>query len=245
MSKACGITGPLHTMVRNEVKTASGEKSKAEDVFPNADTEVFYEVNDGTKKKPVMRKVQHIVKNLIRQFVVADNNAKAAKEQADEAAQGIRVFASEFRSARHENTDRYQSSYRINGEVKGKTQFAVQANAQDRFSLPKKDKDVDALREIVGKEFFGKFFEKVMNISIRKEVLEDRKMRRALTDKLIEALGEEGLKEWFVKSEDWTIKKGLDEGIFELDDEKREEFLAACPQYADQIKNVSYDPKEA
>lgn len=245
MSKSCGVTGALHALVRKDTKTASGEKSLAEDVYPNPDTNVFYEVNDGTKKKPVWRKVQYAVLNLVRQFVIADNNAKAAKEQADEAAEGLRVFIREFRGIRHENTGRYQGSYRVNGEVKGKTQYAVQVNAQDRFSMPKKDKDVDALREIVGKEFFGKFFERVLNISIRKEVLEDRKLRRALTDKLIEAFGEDGLKEWFVKEEVWSVKKGLDEGIFELDPEKREEFLEACPQYADQVKNACYNPKDA
>ncbi len=194
-----------------------------------------------------MRAVKYLVKNLIRQFVIADNNAKAAKEQADEAAQGIRVFVEEHRKERFTNTDRYQGSYRVNGEVKGKTQFAVQVNAQNRVSLPKKEKDMDALREIVGKDWFGKVFERVLNIGIRKEVLEDRKKRRELTDKLIEAFGEEGLQEWFVKSEDWSVRPGvaINEEFFALDEEKREEAQAICPQYADQIKNVSFDPKDA
>lgn len=244
MSKACGITGPIHSMIRNDVTTKEGEKSIIQDVFPDSDTEVYYEINEGTKKKPLLKNVKHKVRELVRQFVIADNNAKAAKEQAEEAAQGIRVFAKEFREARYKETDKFQSTYRVNGEVTKTTQFAVSSAAQDRFSLPKKEKDIDEIRKVVGKDFFNKYFERVLNIAIRKEVLEDRKLRRELTDKLIKAFdGEEGLKKWFVKEEKWSIKNGLLEGQYELDSEKREEFLEKCPQYADQIKNVSYDPK--
>jgi hypothetical protein len=246
MSKSCGITGIPHTKIRNDVKTASGEKSVAEDVFVDDSVEVFYEVNDGTKAKPVMRSVKHLVKGLIRQFVIADNNAKLAKEQAEEASQGIKIFVSEHREERFKNTDRYQGSYRVNGEVKGKTQYAVQVNAQNRVSLPKKEKDMDTLRDIVGKEWFAKVFERELNISIRKEVLEDRKMRRQLTDKLIKAFGEEGLKEWFVKSEEWGVKDDVkvNEIYYELDTETRQEAQEICPLYADQIKNVCYDPTD-
>lgn len=244
MSKACGITGPLHSMIRNDVLTEKSNKSVMQDVFPNTETEVYYEVNRGTKKKPEMEKVKHIVQKLVRQFVVADNNAKAAKEQADEAAQGLRVFAKEFRETRYKETDKFQTTYRINGEATKTIQFAVFAAAQDRFSLPKKEKDIDEIRKIVGKDFFKKHFERVLNIGIRKEVMENRKLRRELTNKLIDAFGgEDELKKWFVKEEIWSVKPGLREGQYELDDEKREEFLEKCPQYADQIKNVSYDPK--
>ena len=245
MSKACGITGPLHTLVRNEVKTASGEKSVMQDVFPNDDTEVFYEVNRGTKAKPNIEAVKHNVKQLVRQFVVADNTMKSAKEQAEEAAQGLRVFAEEFRTGRVRDGARYQQTYRINGPMHKATKFAVSCAAQDRFSLPKKEKDIDAIRETVGKDFFDKFFERELSIEIRKEVLEDRKLRRELTDKLLEVFGGEAeLKKWFVKGESWTIKSGLAEGQFELEEETRQAFQEKCPQYADQIKNVCYDPKD-
>ena len=84
-----------------------------------------------------------------------------------------------------------------------------------------------------------------MSIGIRKEVLEDRKLRRELTDKLLEAFGGEAeLKKWFVKEEAWSIKDGLAEGQYDLDEDTREQFLEQCPQYADQVKNVSYDPKD-
>lgn len=245
MSKSCGITGPLHSMVRNETKTASGEKSVMQDVFPDAEIEVYYEVNRGTKKKPLMEKVAHKVRQLVRQYVIADNHMKSAKEQAEEAAQGLRVFAREFRAGRLKETDKYQRTYRINGETSKKTQFAVSCAAQDRFSLPKKEKDIDAIREIVGKDFFKAHFERELSIEIRKEVLEDRKLRRELTDKLLEAFGgEEELKKWFVKDEKWSVKPGLDEAQYELDDETREAFQEACPQYGDQIKNATYDPKD-
>lgn len=245
MSKSCGITGPLHSMVRNDVKTSSGEKSVMQDVFPDTDTEVFYSVNRGTKKKPIMESIKHKVRQLVRQYVIADNLLKSAKEQAEEAAQGLRVFAREFRAERLENTGKYQQTYRINGEITKKTQYAVSCAAQDRFSLPKKEKDVDAIREIVGKDFFKAHFERVLEIGIRKEVLEDRKLRRELTDKLIDAFGgEDELKKWFVKDEKWTIKPGLDKDQFDLDKETREKFQEVCPQYADQIKNACYDPKD-
>lgn len=246
MSKSCGITGPLHSMVRHDITTEEGNKSVMQDVFPNNSTEVFYEVNDGTAKKPVMRSVKHKIQKLIKQFVVAHNNAKAIKEQADEAAQGIRVFAKEFREERFKNTGKYKGSYRINGEKTAATQYAVSCAAQDRFSLPKKEEDIDTIRKLVGKSFFNKYFERELNISIRKEIMEDKKQRRELTDKLIDAFGgEEELKKWFVKEEVWTVKPGLLEGQYDLDEETRQSFSDLCPQYSDQVKNASYDPKKA
>lgn len=246
MSKACGITGPLHSKVRNDTHTASGAKSELQDLFPPDETEVFFEVNRGTKAKPNIEKVQRNIIECIDSFIVADNNAKAAKEQAEEAAMGIRIAVNQHRVDQYKDTDKYQKAYRVNGSVKGKRQFAVSAAAQDRFSVPKKEKDIDAIRGIVGKKFFNEHFEKDLTIAIRKEVMASRKQRQELTKKLIEVFGgEDELKKWFTKSEVWAVKSGLNEAILKLDEETRDEFLEKCPQSADQIKNCCYDPKEA
>lgn len=246
MSKACGLTGPLHSKVRKETETASGNKSNLQDAFPPDELEVYYEMNRGTKAKPEIEKVKHKVKELVNDFIVADNNAKTAKEQADEAAIGLRIYSTQLRLDQYKDSGKYQKSYRINGKVAAKRQFAVSAAAQDRFSVPKKEADIDAIRGIVGKEFFNKHFEKEITIAIRKEVLESRKLRKELTEKLVKVFGgEEELKKWFVKGEAWTVKEGLNEAVLDLDDDVREEFLENCPQSADQIKNACYNAKEA
>lgn len=248
MSKACGITGPLHTFVRGDTKTAGGKKSDHEDVFPNNESEVYYPVNRGTKAKPQMEDVKHNVRELVRQFVKADAIMKSAKDDLEEAAQGLRVFGSVFREKRFKNTERYQRSYRINGPMSQKLQYAVSCAAQNRFSMPKKDEDIDTLRKVVGKDFFKKNFTRELTVSIRKEVIEDKKKRKELTALLIKVLGgTDEFKKWFVKEEVWAIKADaeLDKYRLSLDDETREQFDEICKQYADQIKNASYDASKA
>lgn len=248
MSKACGITGPLHNFVRGDSKTSSGKKSDHEDVFPDKNSEVFFEVNRGTKAKPNIENVRHNVQELVRKYVKADNIMKSAKDDVEEAAEGIRVFSQIFREQRYDTTERYQRSYRINGPVSGNLQYAVSCAAQDRFSLPKDIKKIDKIREAVGKDFFNDNFERVLSVSIRKEVIEDRKKRKELTNLLIKALGgQEEFKKWFVKDEVWSVKAdaNLPKKRLDLPKETREKFDELCKQYADQIKNASYNAKDA
>lgn len=245
MSNACGVTGPIHDHVRYDVTTESGKKSAMQDVFPADDTEVLYEVNKGTPKKPKMEGFKELVKNLVKRFARADLQMKAAKEEMEEAGTGIRLYSTAIREHAAKQ-DKYQTTYRVNGPVSKDVQYAVSAAAQDRFSLPKKDDEIDALKEIVGKEFFGKFFERVLTVGIRKEILDDKDKLLELTGKLLDAFGgEEELMKWFVKSETWTTRKGLDAGQFELDDDTRRQLNEVCPQYADQLKVVSYDASTA
>jgi hypothetical protein len=226
--------------------TESGKKSAMQDVFPADDTDVVFEVNKGTAKKPKMEQFRDAVKNLVKKFVRADLAMKAAKEEQEEAGTGIRVYSKAIRE-HQAKAGQYQTTYRINGPVSKDVQYAVSAAAQDRFSLPKKDDEIDAIKEIVGNEFFSKFFERVLNISIRKEILDDPAKRRELTDKLLNAFGgEEGLKKWFKKEEVWSVRKGLDVAQFnELDDDTRRQLNEVCPQYADQLKDASYDASTA
>lgn len=255
MSKACGTAtaGSIHSKVDTEVKTASGKKSALRAVALDGSEQVTVEFLDsveeiddsGKKVKSKKKRVeQRNVREAVREFVVADNNAKAAKEQADEAAVALRNFVGPMRDDNAEQGD-FHLSFRVDGAKQKSGQvFAVQVSAQDRFSCPKADKEIDVLRELVGSDFFDENFEKVVGIGLKKEVMDNAGIRKDLSGILLKALGPEKLKKYFEKKETWTAKKGLIKNQYELDKDTRDSLRAKCKPAADAVKNASFDPDE-
>ncbi len=78
---------------------------------------------------------------------------------------------------------------------------------QDRFSIPDVEEDIAVIKEIVGKEFFDKHFIRDILISIKKEVLDNRDLRKELTNKLIEVFGIEGIKKYCVHHKIGNIRE--------------------------------------
>jgi hypothetical protein len=138
----------------------------------------------------------------------------------------------------------YQKSFRVAGIVaKSGLQYGALVAHIDRWGLPKKEVDIAALKKLVGDKFFKEHFEKEITIAIKSEVLENKVLRKELTDKLLEALGVDGLKKYFKKEEVWTVTPGLDKGQYDLDNETRTDMLESCKQYADKVEEACFDPK--
>ena len=119
----------------------------------------------------------------------------------------------------------------------------AQVAQQDRVTLPKKEEDIAVVKKLIGNESFEKLFSKEVKISIKKEVLENKAQSKELAKQLVDKFGAEGLKNFFVKEEVWTVKEGFDKAQYELDAATRKLLLNQVTLYADLVTDASFDPK--
>lgn len=203
-------------------KTASGKASTVRDV--NVSQAV---VKVG--KDPIA------LRTTVKEFQRFSLLEKSYKEQKEEKAGIIRTFVGSLRDTNALAGD-YQKSYRLVAEVKDRIEKAVTVSQVDKFSLPKKDGEMDDLKDFVGDEFFDENFEKVTTIAIKKSILNNKEKRRELSKILAEALGKEGMKKYFEKSEVWTVKDGLDQRQYQLED-KLTDFRAIVKPSKDSVSD--------
>lgn len=208
------------------LKTASSKKSDVRGVSAEQDA-IEIEPNNIIK-----------VSKVVEDFVKNDTIEKVAKKDKDTAADLIRTYASELR-ARCASVGNYYASLQIQGEKVRGLQYAVNASAIDKFSAFSSSEDVKALQDEIGKDTFDSCFEKESTISIKKSVIEDASKRKELSRKLYEALGAEGIKEYFDKDDVWVSKDGLAKKFCTMKDETKEAILKYTKPSKDAIKNTS------
>lgn len=214
--------------IAGQTITASGNKSTARTIDP-LDSSMTLE--DGS---------QVTIREAVNNFVRYDLHEKSAKEQKEEAASIIREYATQLRDINATEGD-YQKTYRILGGKTKYVQHAADLSQADKFSVPKKEEDINDLKDILG-DSFGEYLERDITISIRPEVMKNRKLRTDLSKRLAEAFGDE-LKNFFVKEEIWTTKKGIDQRQYELDETERIQMREKLKPAKDSVKNTSYSTK--
>jgi len=189
------------------------------------------EVGSGKKKE------NKRIKTLIRDFILYLRQEKSYKKQKEEVAEYIRDYTGKVRDENAFSGD-YQKTYRLIEGLENGIETAVNVSHTDKFSKIVEEA-VDGIKKVVGDTFFNKFFEKDITISIKTEILADKKSRQELSEALIKSLGVDGVKKYFVKEEAWTIKEGLDKGQYELDPTVLPKFREVVKQNADAISESS------
>jgi hypothetical protein len=242
-SNPCGLNGVLHTGTDKTQLTPGGEKSTMRTVTPAADISVTLEKVTGSGKDKKTESIQKSVIDAVREYVIASNEEMSAKERKEDAAAALRLYVKDVRDNNAYAGD-YMKTYRVAGIIaKSGIQYGASLSHMDRFSIPKKEVDIAELKKLVGSKFFDEHFLKEILISIKKEVLNNKDLRKELTDKLITAFGVEGIKKYFNKEEAWSVKEGLDKDQYDLDKDTRAKFAEKCKQYADQVNEACFDPK--
>jgi len=119
----------------------------------------------------------------------------------------------------------YKKSYLIGGV--GDEEY-VSFSRSDKFSAIDDDDTISSLKKILGTGTFNKLFEKNLELSIAPEVFKSKEKTQELAALLQSAFGDK-IGEFFVKSEKWTAKEGLDATQYNLgssDTENKEKFEA-------------------
>ncbi len=207
------------------LKTASGEDSAVR-ALDAMNAIVVHD--DGTE--------QNVAQAVVK-YVIQDTEEKAAKAAKEKAAEVIRLFAGTVRDENALNGD-YQKTLRIVGSEIKNTQYAVDASHIDKFSVPKKKADLDALKATLGTAF-NSIFEPTIEISIKKSVLENDDLRKELSAALFKALGADGIRKYFDKEETFRVKKGMAEAQYALEKTVREALRKNVKQTADALKDAS------
>lgn len=208
--------------------TAAGNKSTARTIDP-LDSSITLE--DGSVVT---------IRDAVSSFVRYDLMEKSAKEQKEDSASILREYAEKLRDDNALNGD-YQKTYRILGSKSKDIQYAADLSQADKFSIPKKKEDIDALKDILGDQFED-YLERDISISIRPEVMKNRKLRTELSKKLAEAFGDE-LRNYFTKEEVWATKKGIDQRQYELKETERIQMREKLVPAKDSVKNTTYSTK--
>jgi len=206
--------------------TKSGEKSEARAVDPQ-DTQV--EV-DGSKN-PVD------VKGAVLRYCKALKAKKDAENEAAVAADALRAYVGELRKENAEQGD-YQKTYRVVGERRDKKVYAADVTQSDRWNMRKKVKPADVLKEH-GKVVFDKVVLTDESIQIRGDVMSNRAKRRELSKKLEEALGIDGIREFFEKVTMYRVRDGMDRDQYTLDASEWAVIDALFTQSADSVKDAT------
>jgi len=214
--------------IAGQTVTASGNKSAARSIDP-LDSSVTLE--DGSDLT---------VREAVNNFVRYDLQEKSAKEQKEEAASVLRDYALQLRDDYAVNGD-YQKTFRVLGSKVKDVQHAADLSQADKFSIPKKEEDINALKDILG-ESFAEYLEKDVTISIRPEILSNKKLRTDLSKRLADAFGDE-LKNFFVKEEIWTTKDGIDKRQYDLDESARIQMREKLVPAKDSVKNTTFSTK--
>lgn len=208
-----------------EIKQASGKLSDSRGV----------NVTDETIK---IEKSVKSVSDAITGFVIAASEEKASKELKESHAGVIREFATTVRNYFTEKGD-YTKTFQFFGKIIGGIQHILEVAQPDKFTFSTKKEDIANIKTVLGKDTFDQIFEEEASIAIKKTIMENDKERRKLTKLLVQALGEDGVKEYFERDTVYTIKAGLAEKMHKFDDTIQTVLKDNLKQALDSVKDVS------
>lgn len=175
----------------------------------------------------------------VKEYVEISTKKKELEKRESECKNTLRSFAGKVRNF-FIGKGEYQKTYRIFGKKTKTKHYAVDAQNNDKFSLPTQKEDMDNLKKLLGKDTFNQIFEPTITISIKKTVVDNPAKIRELSKKLYDALGgAEGVKEYFEREESWQVKKGMAEEIHNFDKKTKSTFFEYVKQAEDTIKNAT------
>lgn len=206
--------------------TKSGGKSQARAVDPQ-DTQVEVEGS----KNPVD------VKGEVIRYCKALRIKKEAENEAAISADALRTYVEELRRSNAVQGD-YQKTYRVVGDRRDKKVFAVDVSQADRWNLDKKAKPAEITKQH-GKQVFDKVVVTDETIKIRDDVMSNRAKRRELSKRLEEALGIDGIREFFEKVTTYAVRDGMAEEQYTIDSTERAVLDAMFTQSADSVKDAT------
>ena len=154
------------------------------------------------------------ITDAITDFVVAAEQEKIFKEKKEKVAEVLRMFMADVRGFFADRKD-FTKTFRIFGNKTDSINYAVEVSSTDKCSPPTKKEDLAALKKLLTAGVFNQLFEEVTVISIKKTISDDDKKRRELTKLLIDALGEEKVKEYFEKDTTFVVKVPKDMSLVE------------------------------
>lgn len=212
--------------VHTPLKTESGEKSEIRLLDPKLSAALI------SKKKETSEK---LIKDAVNEYVKYHALEKSYKDQKDEAAQVIREYVGAVRDANAYEGD-YQKTYRVLGKKDDTMQFSADVSQNDKFSIPK-TADMTEIKTALGDATFDELFQKTTTISIKPEIMSNDTLRKEFSSILVDKLGMDGLKKYFVKEEVWQVKDGTDTHQYKIPKEKRDILLEHVNPSADTVKN--------
>lgn len=200
------------------------------------DAVVTVEVGSGKKAT----EVTEVVKTSVRSFVKALKQERDLKAQKAEAIEVLRKYVGELRDKNAYAGD-YQKTYKVLGPVEEDgLVYATDVTQTSKYSLPKDQKDIEALKALIPADLFDEVFEKELSISIRPEILKDDTARKEFTRLILDCMGVEGLKKYFNKEETYKVKKGFDEKQYHIDPDHRRAILDVAVPASDSVKDTSF-----
>lgn len=184
-------------------------------------------VKAGSKLSQLPRVPKH-VRESVSLYIQATLEAKKAKDRADQYGEIVIDTALEIQNEEAFSGD-YSKSYLIPGlEVKGEDQAYVQYSRSDKFSSFSDEKVVASLKKTLGAVTFNRLFEKELTLQIAPEVFKSKELVKELATLLQTAFGDR-IGTFFVKSESYVAKEGLDTAQFNLGstpEERKEKYEA-------------------
>lgn len=187
------------------------------------------------------------IEDAIVDFVVAASQEKSFKEKKEQAIEAIRMLAADIREyfgtlPGYKKED-FVKTYRIFGKETDELNYAVDVSSSDKFTPPSNKEDLKALKKALTAGVFGQIFEESAIIQIKKTVSDDDKKRRELTKLLVDALGEDKVKEYFERDTTFTVKPGLSALYYEFPEKTREIIKDKIKSASDAVKDVSEVPE--
>lgn len=181
------------------------------------------------------------VTTAITEFVIASGQEKIFKDKKEKAASVIRTFVADFRAYFRKKGD-FTKTYKVLGDETKTLKYIVDVTSTDKFSAPKNKEDLASFKREITAGVFNQLFEENATISIKKTIMDDDKKRRELAKLLVEALGEDKVKEYFEREVSYDLKSDLIEVIYGFPEETQKLITAKIEQNADSIKDAS-EPK--
>jgi hypothetical protein len=204
-----------------------------------------YEILNKDGKVSQVRGIQppnETIREAVKTFVTYSKQEKEIKKNKDEKAEILRDFIKNVRDFFTKKGD-FNKSYRIE-EKEGNFVYAVDIIATEKYSLPTKKEDIEKLKKELTAGIFNQFFEIDTVIRIKDLIANDKKKRNELIKTLIDILGEDKVKEYFVKEEVLNIKEDFMSKINQLSQEQKDILFKYIKPSLDMVKDTSYQIKE-
>jgi len=218
-----------------EVLDSKGKPTKTRGI--DAGKEIIKGTDDAGKTIDVK------VVDAVKDFVTYATEEKSFKDKKDKAAGLIRTFIDEVRDffgkkPGYKKED-FTKTFRLLGTETDKLKYAVDVSSSDKFTLPAKKEDMAALKKLLTAGIYKQIIEESATISIKKTVTDDDKKRKELTKLLIDALGEDKVKEYFERDVAYSVKSGLSALTYEFPEAVQVVIRDKIKSASDAVKDVS------
>lgn len=182
--------------------------------------------------------VEKKISDAIVEFVTAADQEKTFKEKKEAAADLVRKFIADVRIFFAKKGE-FTKTFRVLGTVTKKMAYALDVSSTDKYSFSAKKEDLTGLKKELTAGTFNQIFTETATISINPVVLADDKKRRELTKVLIDALGEDKVKEYFERDVTHTLNPGLYELSYKFPAGTRKILDTYFKRAADTIKDAT------